>query len=200
MADLQIECEECHGKRFQDEILEVTYNGKNIYDILEMTVNEAVDFFRASAEAKVYPETIAESVAQSLGVLQDVGLGYVRLGQNSSSLSGGETQRLKLASYLQGENKKSTLFIFDEPTTGLHTNDIKVLMDSFNALIRYGHTVVIVEHNLTVIKCADFVIDLGPEGGDKDGGHVVYSGPLKGLLKAKGSYTAKYLAAEMERE
>ena len=200
MADIQIECEECHGRRFQDEILEVTYCGKNISELLDMTVNEAVDFFEAASEAKAYPETLAKSVAQSLKVLQNVGLGYIQLGQNSSSLSGGETQRLKLASYLHGENKKQTLFIFDEPTTGLHTNDIKVLMDSFNALVRHGHTVVIVEHNLTVIRCADYIIDLGPEGGDDKGGHLVYQGPLKGLLKAKDSYTAKYLAPELKPE
>lgn len=200
MADIEIECEECHGKRFKDEILEVTYRDKNINDILEMTVNEAVDFFRKASSDDIYPGNLSKLAADSLTVLQEVGLGYVKLGQSSSSLSGGETQRLKLASYLRGDSKKNTLFIFDEPTTGLHTNDIKVLLQSFNALVDHGHTVVIVEHNLSVIKSADYIIDLGPDGGDKDGGYLVYQGTISGLLDVKNSYTAKYLSQELEKD
>ena len=199
MADIQIECEECHGRRFRDEILDVTYNGKNIYEILELTVDEAVDFFNSASKAGAYPANLAAQVATSLGVLQDVGLGYIRLGQNSSSLSGGETQRLKLASYLHGEKKRHTLFIFDEPTTGLHTKDIQVLMNSLGALVEHGHTVVIIEHNLTVIRCADYIVDLGPEGGDREGGHLVYQGPPEGLLQAPDSYTGHFLSQELRR-
>lgn len=194
MADMQIECEECHGKRFQEDILEVRFHDKNISDILDLTVSEAVDFFGTYAKDEPY----CSSIADALSVLQKVGLGYVKLGQNSSTLSGGENQRVKLASYLTTNRRDHTLFIFDEPTTGLHVHDIHVLMGAFRALIDEGHTVVIVEHNMEVIKCADYVIDLGPDGG-KDGGHLVYQGTPEGLLEVEESFTAQYLKKAMKK-
>lgn len=193
MADMEIECEECHGKRFQDDILEVRFHDKNISDILDMTVSEAVAFFGAYADEEPY----CSSIVSSLSVLERVGLGYVKLGQNSSTLSGGESQRVKLASYLVGKRREHTLFIFDEPTTGLHIHDIHVLMEAFRALIDEGHTVVIVEHNMEVIKSADYVIDLGPDGG-KEGGHLVYQGTPEGLLEVRDSFTAQYLKESMK--
>lgn len=193
MADMEIECEECHGKRFQDDILEVRFHDKNISDILDMTVSEAVAFFGAYSGEEPY----CSSIVASLSVLERVGLGYVKLGQNSSTLSGGESQRVKLASYLVGKRREHTLFIFDEPTTGLHIHDIHVLMEAFRALIDEGHTVVIVEHNMEVIKSADYVIDLGPDGG-KEGGHLVYQGTPEGLLEIKDSFTAQYLKKTMQ--
>ncbi|RMD72719.1 MAG: excinuclease ABC subunit A, partial [Bacteroidetes bacterium] len=176
----------CGGKRFRKDVLEVEYRGKNIYDILEMTVEEALEFF---ADHK--------SIVQKLQPLYDVGLGYVRLGQSSSTLSGGEAQRVKLAYYLGQDNTSDhILFIFDEPTTGLHFHDVRQLLDALNALVEKGHSVVVVEHNLDVIKCADWVIDLGPEGGKK-GGHLLYQGPPEGLVEVEQSWTGKYLAGKL---
>lgn len=189
MADLHLPCETCHGKRFKDEVLEVQYKGKNIADVLEMTVDEAMDFF---SEAK--------TLHNKLKPLQDVGLGYVSLGQSSSTLSGGEAQRIKLASFLgKASRDQHIVFIFDEPTTGLHFHDINKLMGSFNALIEQGHTIVIIEHNMDVIKCADWIIDIGPEGGDA-GGHIVFEGIPEDLVNVKESYTAEYLAGKLGRK
>ena len=183
MADLVLECESCHGKRFKSDVLEVRYEGKNIYDILEMTVNQAMEFFTEHNQTKI---------VKRLRPLQEVGLGYIKLGQASSTLSGGENQRVKLAYYLGLEKTVPTLFIFDEPTTGLHFHDINRLLHAFNALIERGHTIVIIEHNLDVIKCADHVIDLGPEGG-REGGQIVAAGTPEEIVKEGRGYTAKYL-------
>ena len=183
MADLELVCEACGGKRFKSEVLEVKFHDKNIYDILEMTVNQAIEFFH---------EHKKEKIVRRLLPLQNVGLGYIKLGQSSSTLSGGENQRVKLAYYLGMERVEPTLFIFDEPTTGLHFHDIRKLMESFEALILRGHTVVIIEHNMDVIKCADYVIDLGPEGG-RDGGHIVATGTPEQIVAQGKGYTAKYL-------
>lgn len=186
MADLHLPCETCKGKRFKEDVLEVKYNDKNIADVLEMTVDEAMDFF-----------TDAKPIHNKLSPLQEVGLGYVSLGQSSSTLSGGEAQRIKLASFLGKANKNEhILFIFDEPTTGLHFHDINKLMASFNALIEQGHSIVIIEHNMDVVKCADWVVDIGPEGGEA-GGHIVFEGTPEDLTKVKESYTAKYLAEKL---
>lgn len=183
MNDLVLECESCHGKRFKSDILEVKYEGVNAYDILNMTINQAVEFFSEHKQKKI---------VQKLKPLQDVGLGYIKLGQTSSTLSGGENQRIKLASYLAQEKSTPTMFIFDEPTTGLHFHDIRKLLDAFNALISRGHTIVIIEHNLDVIKCADHVIDLGPEGGN-GGGNLVICGTPEEVSKCAFSYTGQYL-------
>lgn len=183
MADLVLECEACHGKRFKSEILDVRYHGKNIYDILEMTVNRAIEFFGEHGERKI---------VQKLKPLQDVGLGYIKLGQSSSTLSGGENQRVKLAYYLSLERVQPTLFIFDEPTTGLHFHDINRLLGAFNALIERGHSILIIEHNEEVIKCADYVIDLGPEGG-REGGQLVVAGTPEEIVRQGKGYTARYL-------
>lgn len=188
MADLVLECEACHGQRFKKEVLDVRYHGKNIHDILKMTVDEAVAFFT---------EHGAKAVVSRLRPLQDVGLGYICLGQSSSSLSGGENQRVKLAYYLGQERSVPTLFIFDEPTTGLHFHDIATLLRSFNALIERGHTIIIIEHNLEVIKCADHVIDLGPEGG-RGGGRLVACGTPEEVVAQGQGYTARYLKAALE--
>ncbi len=188
MADMKIECEECHGRRFSEDVLEVLYEGKSIYDILEMTVSEAILFFTEHKDKAVE----CKRIASLLQALEDVGLGYVKLGQNSSSLSGGESQRVKLAYYIAGVKREKTLFIFDEPTTGLHIHDVHVLMEAFGALIRKGHSLLIVEHNMEVIKCADYVIDLGPEGG-REGGTLVYEGVPEGLMECKESYTGRFL-------
>jgi excinuclease ABC subunit A len=186
LADVHLKCEECNGKRFKEEILEVQYKGKNIYEILELSVDEAIDFFADHSD-----------VVQKLLPLQNVGLGYVKLGQSSSTLSGGEAQRVKLASFLtRGTAPNPILFIFDEPTTGLHFHDINKLVSAFNQLIEAGHTVVVIEHNMDVIKCADWLIDLGPEGGD-EGGYLVYEGVPEGLVSVKNSYTAKYLKPKL---
>ncbi len=190
MADIHLVCESCKGKRFKDEILEIMYREKNVYDILEMTINEAVEFFstgKSSTEKKV---------AKRLKPLQDVGLGYVKLGQSSSTLSGGESQRIKLASFLAKEKDSPSLFIFDEPTTGLHFHDIKKLLGSFDALLERGHSIIIIEHNLEVIKCADWVIDLGPEGG-KDGGYLLFEGTPEDLIKVEKSYTGQALREKL---
>ncbi|MCB2195821.1 MAG: excinuclease ABC subunit UvrA [Bacteroidetes bacterium] len=187
MADVTLVCDHCQGKRFKDEILEVKYRNKNIYDVLEMTVNEAIEFF---TEGKGATE---KRIVDKLSPLAEVGLGYIKLGQSSSTLSGGESQRVKLASFLSKENsKQSTLFIFDEPTTGLHFHDIKKLLEAFNALIARGNSVLIIEHNLEIIKSADWIIDLGPEGG-KNGGHIIFEGTPEDLVKVKESYTGQYL-------
>ena len=185
MSDLTLECESCHGKRFKKDVLEVTYNGKNIWDILEMTVNQAIEFFSSDNATE-------KKIVRKLEPLQWVGLGYIKLGQSSSTLSGGESQRVKLAYFLSLEKAEPTIFIFDEPTTGLHFHDIRKLLDSFDALLRRGHTVIIIEHNLDVIKCADHIIDLGPEGGDK-GGHLVIAGTPEQVAACPESYTGRYL-------
>jgi excinuclease ABC subunit A len=191
MADIVLTCESCHGKRFQSDILEVTCHGKNIHDILEMTVNQAIEFFSNKQSGT------EKRIVQKLKPLADVGLGYVKLGQSSSTLSGGESQRVKLASFLAMEKALPTLFIFDEPTTGLHFHDINKLMGAFNALIEKGHSILIIEHNMDVIKCADWIIDLGPDGG-KNGGKLVYEGTPEGLVKCNESYTGKYLMPYMK--
>ncbi|MBP5480160.1 MAG: excinuclease ABC subunit UvrA [Paludibacteraceae bacterium] len=186
MADLILECESCHGKRFKPDVLEVLYRGKNIFDVLNMTVNQAVEFFSEQQG------TIEKKIIRKLKTLQDVGLGYVKLGQSSNTLSGGESQRVKLAEILGMEKPEPMIFIFDEPTTGLHFHDIKTLMKAFNALVANGHTVIIIEHDLDVIKCADHIIDIGPEGGDA-GGKLVFEGTPEELVKCKNSYTAEFL-------
>ena len=183
MADLELQCDACHGKRFKSDVLDVRFCGKNIYDVLEMTVKEAIDFFAQNGQ---------ETIARKLKPLDDVGLGYVKLGQSSSTLSGGENQRVKLAYFLGQEKCDPTLFIFDEPTTGLHFHDIKKLLKAFDALIMHGHSVIVIEHNLDVAKCADYIIDLGPGGGDK-GGHLVFTGTPEDIVKCKESVTGEYL-------
>lgn len=182
LADVHLICESCKGRRFKDEVLEVTYRGKSIYDVLEMSVDDAIEFFKDE-----------KSLAHKLQPLSDVGLGYIKLGQSSNTLSGGESQRVKLASFLgRGSAKEKILFIFDEPTTGLHFNDINKLLKSFYALIAQGHSIIVIEHNTDVIKNADWVIDIGPEGGI-GGGYLLYSGDIAGLKEVKESFTAKYL-------
>ena len=191
MADLKLTCETCHGKRFNSDVLEVMYKGKNIYDVLNMTIDQAMEFFgsqKGNTEKKI---------VKRMKPLQDVGLGYVKLGQSSSTLSGGESQRVKLAFFLGEEKADSTLFIFDEPTTGLHFHDIKTLLNAFYSLLDRGHTIVIIEHNMDVIKCADYILDLGPGGGDK-GGNVVSSGTPEEIVKCKESYTAEYLKEKLQ--
>lgn len=192
MADVYLECEHCKGKRFKEDVLEIKYRDKNIYDILEMTVNQAVEFFSTENGH------CERSIVEKLQKLVDVGLGYIKLGQSSSTLSGGESQRVKLAYHLSRENAEPTLFVFDEPTTGLHFHDIHKLMESLNALIERGHSVLIIEHNMDVIKCADYVIDLGPEGGN-EGGDIVFKGTPEELIKCKASYTGKYLKEKIEK-
>jgi excinuclease ABC subunit A len=192
MADLVLECEACHGHRFKQDILDVRYNGKNIDDVLNMTITEAIEFFKASPNGGRLEETIVKR----LQTLEDVGLGYIKLGQNSSSLSGGENQRVKLAYYIGQEKQEPTLFIFDEPTTGLHFHDIKRLLQSFDALIERGHSILIIEHNMEIIKCADWIIDLGPNGGDK-GGELVTSGTPEEVAKCQKSLTGKYLREKL---
>ena len=188
MADLVLECESCHGKRFKSDTLEVRYEGKNIYDILEMTVNQAIEFFDEHKQKKIVKKLLP---------LQEVGLGYIKLGQSSSTLSGGENQRVKLAYFLSIEKSQPTIFVFDEPTTGLHFHDIKKLLEAFNSLIARGHTVVIIEHNMDVIKCADYVIDLGPEGGDM-GGNLVICGTPEEVAHCGASYTGQYLLEKIQ--
>lgn len=189
MADIHLLCESCKGKRFKEEVMDVQYNGKNISDILQMTIDQSIEFFSLHSKNN---NTEARIVAK-LQPLADTGLGYLRLGQSSDTLSGGEAQRIKLASFLiKGTAEKPTLFIFDEPTTGLHFHDIRKLLDSFNALISKGHSIIVIEHNPDVIKSADWIIDLGPEGGDK-GGHLVFEGLPEDMSLCKDSYTARYL-------
>ena len=187
MADLVLECESCHGKRFKADTLEVKFQGQSIYDILEMTVNQAIEFFTEHKQPKI---------VKKLRPLQEVGLGYVKLGQSSSTLSGGENQRVKLAYFLSLEKSQPTIFVFDEPTTGLHFHDIRKLLTAFDSLISRGHTIIIIEHNLDVIKCADHVIDLGPEGGDR-GGHLVVSGTPEEVARCNNSYTGQFLREKM---
>lgn len=186
MADITIPCEECHGHRFKKEILDVKYRGQSIYDILEMTVDRAVEFFSEEAGAA------EKRIIKRLKPLQDVGLGYIKIGQDSSSLSGGENQRVKLASFFADESREPAMYIFDEPTTGLHFSDISTLMRSFDRLISMGHSVVIIEHNMDVIKCADHIIDMGPEGGD-GGGNVVVAGTPEQVAECGASYTGMAL-------
>ena len=188
MADVELKCEHCGGRRFNDEVLEVRYKGKSIYDVLEMNVDEAVAFFGEDKGA------INQRIVSTLGTLQEVGLGYIKLGQSTSTLSGGEIQRVKLASFLMNEGSvDGTLFIFDEPTTGLHFHDINKLLKAFDALLKRGHTIVVIEHNMDVIKCADWIVDLGPEAGS-GGGRVVFEGTPEQIVAAPESYTGKYLA------
>ena len=186
MADLVLECEHCHGKRFKQDILDVSFKEKNIYDVLDMTVNQAIEFFSE------HTGSTEKRIVKRLLPLQNVGIGYVKLGQSSSTLSGGESQRVKLASFLANEKPEPTIFVFDEPTTGLHFHDIKTLLKALNALIAKGHTVIIIEHNLEVIKCTDHVIDIGPEGGE-NGGNVVFEGTPEELVNCECSYTGKFL-------
>ncbi len=187
MADVYLVCDHCHGKRFKDDILDVRFKEKNIYDVLNMTVNEAIEFFGK------FKESYSKKITHKLQPLADVGLGYIKLGQSSSTLSGGESQRVKLASFLsKGSDPGHTLFIFDEPTTGLHFHDIKVLLTAFNALLDRGHTIIVIEHNHEIIKSADWVIDLGPDGG-QNGGQIVFEGTPENLADYKKSYTGQYL-------
>jgi excinuclease ABC subunit A len=188
MADLVLECEACHGKRFKHDILDVKYHDKNIDDILNMTISEALEFFG---------EHQNDVIVKRLQPLEDVGLGYIKLGQNSSSLSGGENQRVKLAYFIGKEQQDPTLFIFDEPTTGLHFHDIHKLLGAFNALIERGHTILVIEHNMEIIKCADHVIDLGPDGGDK-GGSLVVAGTPEDVAQCKASITGQYLKEKLK--
>ena len=188
MADLVLECESCHGKRFKPDVLEIRFQGANIYDVLEMTVDQAIEFFTLHKQKKI---------AKKLQPLQDVGLGYIKLGQSSSTLSGGENQRVKLAYYLSQEKADPTMFIFDEPTTGLHFHDIRKLLEAFDALLRRGHSITIIEHNMDVIKCADYVIDLGPEGGDQ-GGRIVATGTPEEVAACAASYTGQSLREKLE--
>ena len=184
MADVSLTCETCSGKRFKKEVLEVVFEGKNIDNILTMTIDNAIAFFTQNKQIKI---------TQKLQPLKDVGLGYVQLGQSSSTLSGGEAQRIKLATFLvKGVTKEKALFIFDEPTTGLHFHDIKKLLTSFDALIEKGHSIIVIEHNLDLIKCADWIIDLGPEGGE-NGGKILAFGTPEDLIKNKKSTTGLYL-------
>jgi excinuclease ABC subunit A len=199
-------CEECHGTRFKEEVLEVKYREKNISDILEMTVDEALDFFRnrefENQKSKIKNQksetsSTEKNILSKLQPLQDVGLGYLKLGQSSNSLSGGEAQRVKLAYFLtKGVSDKPTLFIFDEPTTGLHFHDIHKLKKSFDALIDKGHTIIVIEHHMDLIKCADHIIDMGPEGGIH-GGHIVSEGTPEQIVKCKASITGKFLKEKL---
>ena len=187
MADLKLECEACHGKRFKNDVLEVKFQGKNIHDILEMTVGDAINFFQEHGQKRI---------AENLQPLQDVGLAYIKLGQSSSTLSGGENQRVKLAYYLSRQSDRPTMFIFDEPTTGLHFHDIKKLLKSFYRLLERGHSLVIIEHNMDIIKCADYLIDLGPEGGEQ-GGNLVACGTPEEVAKCEASYTGQFLREKL---
>jgi excinuclease ABC subunit A len=188
MADLHLRCEECNGKKFKEEVLEVEFKHKSIFDVLELTVDEAIKFFDGQ-----------KSIINKLLPLQEVGLGYIKLGQSSNSLSGGEAQRIKLATFLaKSQSKEKVLFIFDEPTTGLHFHDIKKLLKSFNALIDKGHSIVVIEHNLDVVKCADWVIDLGPEGGDR-GGELMFAGTPEDMVKCEASVTGSFLQEKMSK-
>ncbi len=194
MADITVECEECHGKRFKQDVLDVAYRGKNIYDFLEMTVDECLEFLKEDEK-----NSQVKKIIKRLQPLQEVGLGYVKLGQSSSSLSGGESQRVKLAYFISQEKQPRTMFIFDEPTTGLHFHDISTLLKSLNRLVEAGHTVLIIEHNMDVIKSADWVIDIGPEGGDA-GGNLVVAGTPEDVAACEESYTGKYLKAKLDEK
>ncbi|MDE5846442.1 MAG: excinuclease ABC subunit A, partial [Muribaculaceae bacterium] len=194
MADITVECEECHGKRFKQDVLDVEYRGRNIFDFLEMTVDECIAFLQEDSK-----DTQVKKIIRKLLPLQEVGLGYVKLGQSSSSLSGGESQRVKLAYFISQEKQPRTMFIFDEPTTGLHFHDISTLLKSLNRLIEAGHTVIIIEHNMDVIKSADWVIDIGPEGGDA-GGNLVIAGTPEEVAACGQSYTGKYLRSKLDEK
>ena len=202
MADLVLECESCHGHRFKNDILDVRYNGKNIDDVLNMTISEAIEFFGsneqegARGKEKGARNSLARTIVSRLKTLEDVGLGYIKLGQNSSTLSGGENQRVKLAYFIGQEKQAPTLFVFDEPTTGLHFHDISRLLQTMNALIERGHTILIIEHNMEIIKCADYLIDLGPEGGDR-GGSLVCAGTPEEVAKCPNSITGQYLKEKL---
>ena len=187
MADVQLVCETCKGKRFKDEVIEVEYKGNNIADVLAMTVDEAIVFFDHPTSR------IHKNLINKLRPLQQVGMGYVSLGQSSSTLSGGEAQRIKLASFLSKKNQEHTLFLFDEPSTGLHAHDVAKLMSSFEALLNEGHTILTIEHHTDIIACADWLIELGPEGGNK-GGELIFQGPLSDVFKKDSrSVTAPFL-------
>ena len=195
MADLKLLCDQCHGKRFQDHVLEVTYQGKNVHDILSMTVEDALLFF--APEHGIKPSATIRRLLAKLQPLQDVGLGYVALGQGSNTLSGGEAQRIKLAAFLaRGDRQGHTLFVFDEPTTGLHVHDVAKLLESFNALLLQGHSVVVIEHHLDVLKCADWILDLGPGGGNR-GGNLVHAGTPESLAQNVQSITGKHLKPKL---
>jgi excinuclease ABC subunit A len=188
LADVHLECEECKGKRFKSEVLDVQFKGKNIFEVLQMSIEEAIDFFKGHKD-----------IIDRILPLYEVGLGYVQLGQSSSTLSGGEAQRVKLASFLIRENAHGHIFfIFDEPTTGLHFHDIGKLLKAINALVEKGHSVLIVEHNMEVIKSADWVVDLGPEAG-KTGGYLVFEGTPEELTQVKESHTGYYLKEKLKR-
>jgi excinuclease ABC subunit A len=188
MADIRLLCDACKGKRFKEEVLEITYREKNISDILNLTVDDAIDFFNAGEKSSTL-----KNLLQKLEPLQEVGLGYITLGQSSSSLSGGEAQRIKLASFLgKGSSQGHTLFIFDEPTTGLHFHDVNKLMASFDALLNKGHSILAIEHNPDVIRSADWLIDLGPEGGD-EGGELLFAGVPDKIASVKRSHTANFV-------
>jgi len=192
MADIKLRCTVCKGQRYKDEILEVTYREKNISQILEMTVEDALKFFSED------DSTTTKRLVAKLLPLHKVGLGYVQLGQSSNTLSGGEAQRIKLASFLaKGDRVEHTLFIFDEPTTGLHFDDVKKLLDSFKAIIAQGHSIVVIEHNIDVIKCADWVIDLGPEGGE-NGGNLIFAGKPEELVAIEESHTGYFLKHKLK--
>lgn len=187
MADIVLPCEACHGKRFKHDVLEVRFHDRNISDILDMTISEAMEFFQLHGQ---------QTIAKRLKPLNDVGLGYIKLGQSSSTLSGGENQRVKLAYFIGQEKQVPTMFIFDEPTTGLHFHDINKLLEAFNALIQRGHSILIIEHNMDIIKCADHIIDMGPDGGDA-GGNVVAKGTPEEISGNKESITGKYLREKL---
>ena len=187
LPDVYVPCEECGGKRYNEETLQVTYKGKNIYDVLEMSVEEAIDFF-----------SNVHKIKHKLQTLKDVGLGYIKLGQSATSLSGGEAQRVKLASELQRKATGKTLFILDEPTTGLHTHDVKKLMEVLQRIVDNGDTVIVIEHNLDVIKCADYIVDIGPEGGD-EGGTIMATGTPEQIVEVENSYTGQYLKKVLKK-
>jgi excinuclease ABC subunit A len=192
MADIQLVCEACNGKRFRTDTLEILYRGKTISDLLELTVDEAIDFFGSDTSNKM-----AKRITEKLTPLQQVGLGYVHLGQSSSTLSGGEAQRIKLATFLSmAGSVHPVLFVFDEPTTGLHFHDVAKLLKSFEALIQRGHSIIVIEHHPDVIKCADYVIDLGPDSGDA-GGELVFEGTPEDLVKCKKSITGVYIKEKL---
>ena len=198
MADLELECEACHGMRFKKNILDVKYHDTNVFDILNMTINQAIEFFteHGGKESRTAKNNIERAIVNRLKPLQDVGLGYIKLGQNSSTLSGGENQRVKLGYFIGLEKCDTTLFIFDEPTTGLHFHDIRRLLKAFVALIQRGHSVLVIEHNLDVIKCADHIIDIGPEGGHQ-GGNIVCCGTPEDVAKCEKSITGRYLKEKL---
>jgi excinuclease ABC subunit A len=188
LPDVYVPCEDCQGKRYNRETLEVRFRGKSIADVLEMTINQSVEFF----------ENVPH-IYHKIKVLQEVGLGYVKLGQSSVTLSGGESQRVKLSAELSKRDTGKTLYVLDEPTTGLHFDDIKVLLDVINRLVDKGNTMIVIEHNMDVIKCADYIIDMGPEGG-KGGGEILFAGAPEQLVKAGKGYTAGFLKAELKEE